>query len=292
MSSPTARTRVVGIIGDPVRHSLSPVIHNAAFRALDLDWVYVAFPVLGGKGAGAVAAMRTLGLSGLSVTMPHKATIVGELDRLGPVAARLGVVNTLSWAGPVQDGLLVGDSTDGPGFLASLVEDEGFEPSGRRALVLGAGGAARAVTLALAEAGVQSVTVVARVEAAAASSAALAGARGRAVSPTDLDALAQELSESQLIVNATPVGMTGTGVPYDLPVGLIGRDQHVSDLVYEPAVTPLMAAARAQGATSSNGLGMLIRQAGMQLEIWTGRRPPLDVMSAAAVGALAHIRPG
>ncbi len=93
-------------------------------------------------------------------------------------------------------------------------------------------------------------------------------------------------------MNATPVGMTGTSIPYDLAVGLLGKGHHVSDLVYEPAVTPLMAAARAQGATSSNGLGMLIRQAGMQLEIWTGRRPPLDVMSAAAVGALAHLRTG
>ena len=283
---------MVGIIGDPVGHSLSPVIHNAAFRALDLDWVYVAFPVRAGDGAQAVAAMRTLGLAGLSVTMPHKAAMVGQLDRLGPVAARLGVVNTLSWAGPVQGGVLVGDSTDGPGFLEALVEDEGFEPAGRDVLVLGAGGAARAVTLALADAGARSVAVVARTGAAAESCAALAGERGRAVSPTDVEAFARELSEAQLVVNATPVGMTGTAIPYDLAVGLLGKDHHVSDLVYEPAVTPLMAAARDRGATSSNGLGMLIRQAGMQLEIWTGRRPPLDVMSAAAVGALAHVRQG
>ncbi len=128
---------MVGIIGDPVGHSLSPVIHNAAFQALDLDWVYVAFPVRAGEGAQAATAMRTLGLSGLSVTMPHKAAMVGQLDRLGPVAARLGVVNTLSWAGPVQGGVLVGDSTDGPGFLEALVEDEGFEPAGRGVLVLG-----------------------------------------------------------------------------------------------------------------------------------------------------------
>jgi shikimate dehydrogenase len=279
---------VAGVIGDPVDRSLSPVLHNAAFRALGLDWIYVAFPVASGRGAEAVAAMRTLGLSGLSVTMPHKSTVGAALDRLGPVARRIGAVNTISWAGSDHNGPLVGDSTDGPGFLAALVEDEGFDPMGARCVVLGAGGAGRAVTAALADAGAESVDVIARSAAARATCAALAGERGRAVPPDDVEDLSAAVSGCRLLVNATPVGMAGNGIAYGMAVDLLGPGHHVVDLVYAPAVTPLMAGARERGATASNGLGMLIRQAGMQVEIWTGRPPPLDVMSAAAVAALAH----
>ncbi|MBO0732602.1 MAG: shikimate dehydrogenase, partial [Acidimicrobiaceae bacterium] len=137
------------MIGDPVHHSLSPVLHNAAFEALGLDWVYVAFPVPAGQAAVAVSAMRALGLGGLSVTMPHKQSVAAAVDRLSPAAQRLGVVNTVT---PVA-GELLGDNTDGPGFVDALRHDAGFDPSGRRAVVLGTGGAARAVTLALVERG-------------------------------------------------------------------------------------------------------------------------------------------
>jgi shikimate dehydrogenase len=143
----SAETRVAGVIGDPIGHSLSPVLHNAAFAALGLDWVYVAFPVAAGEGRAAVEAMRTLGISGLSVTMPHKGDVVAELDRLSPTAARLGVVNTISWAHSPSGGELLGHSTDGAGFLDALQWDDGFDPAGRNCLVLGAGGAARAVTM-------------------------------------------------------------------------------------------------------------------------------------------------
>jgi shikimate dehydrogenase len=232
--------------------------------------------------------MRALGISGLSVTMPHKSSVGAALDRLGPVAKRIGAVNTVSWAGSAHNGPLVGDSTDGPGFMAALVEDEGFDPVGARCVVLGAGGAGRAVTASLADAGALSVHVVARSAAARATCAALAGERGRAVAPEDVEGMSAALSRCQLLVNATPVGMAGEGIAYGTPVVLLGPGHHVVDLVYAPAVTPLMSAARERGATASNGLGMLIRQAGMQVEIWTGRPPPLDVMSAAAVAALAH----
>src|SRR5437870_2109117 len=131
-------THVAAVIGSPVRHSLSPVIHNAAFAALDLDWAYVAFEVEAGAGARAVDAMRVLGLRGLSVTMPHKADVAGAVDRLTRTAEALGAVNTVAW-GPRLT--LVGDNTDGPGFIDAVRVDEGFDPVGRRALVRGAAAA-------------------------------------------------------------------------------------------------------------------------------------------------------
>jgi shikimate dehydrogenase len=286
---------VAGIIGDPVDHSLSPVLHNAAFREMGLDWVYVAFHVSTGQGGDAVQAMRALGISGLSVTMPHKAAAASALaglgpdqGSLGPTARRLGVVNTVSWAGPAGSGPLLGDSTDGPGFIISMVEDEGFDPAGRRCVVLGAGGAARSVTLALADRGASSVAVAARNPPAASDCAALAGDRGRHLAASDGEALSAEVAGADLIVNATPVGMNGEAMPLGMDAGSLRPGQFVADLVYSPAVTPLISAARARGASASNGLGMLIRQAALQFETWTGRRAPLEVMSAAAVRELSH----
>jgi shikimate dehydrogenase len=253
-----------------------------------LDWVYVAFPVAAGDGRAAVEAMRILGLAGLSVTMPHKGDVVSALDKLGPVAARLGVVNTISWAHSPNRGELIGDSTDGPGFLDALRGDDGCDPSGRRCVVLGAGGAARAVTLALADAGASSVTVVGRRPVAAESCAQLAGSTGTVgLATADLDGL---ISASDLVVNTTPVGMSsGDGIPFDIDRTAFHAGQFVCDLIYSPATTPLLAAARVRGAGVANGLGMLIHQAARQVEIWTGRPAPLEAMSAAVVGALGRV---
>src|SRR5690606_16596671 len=168
----TGRTRVAAVIGSPVRHSLSPTIHNAAFAATGLDWVYVAFEVPEGRGGDAVAAVRTLGLAGLSVTMPHKAAVHDAVDERTPVAAALGAVNCVYWRGD----RLVGDNTDGAGFLDALRADEGVEVGGRRCVVVGAGGAGRAVAHALGGAGAAEVVVVNRSPGPAARAAELAGA--------------------------------------------------------------------------------------------------------------------
>ena len=286
---------MAGVIGDPVTHSLSPALHNAAFAALGLDWVYVAFPVAAGQGLAAVAAMRTLDLAGLSVTMPHKSDVVRGLDRLAPTAAQLGVVNTVSWASSASGALLEGDSTDGAGFLDALRGDDGFEPTGRRCVILGAGGAARAVTLALAEAGARSVAVVGRRQEAAAGCAGLAGAVGRALTPVfsgeDGSTLTEVVRDADLVVNATPTGMApGDGLPFALDPTVLRRGQFVADLIYAPATTPLLGAARSRGAATANGLGMLINQAARQVAIWTGRPAPVEAMSAAALGALSRRR--
>jgi len=268
------------VIGDPVEHSLSPVLHNAALVELGLDWAYVAFPVPAGRGQAAVAAMVDLGIRGLSVTMPHKVGAALACSRLTPVAERLGVANTVTNVG----GALVGDSTDGAGFIDSLA-DLGWVPEAKRCVVLGAGGAARAVVLALAEAGARRVQVVARDAERAAAAAALGGAVGMVGS---LEAVA----DADLVVNATPVGMVGVGGAgrRELPLGLepkrLGAGQFVVDLIYAPAVTPLLAVARSRGAETCNGLGMLIHQAARQVLAWTGSEAPVDAMSAAALREL------
>ena len=273
---PSARTAVAGVIGDPVDHSLSPVLHNAAFAALGVDWAYVAFPVPAGRGQEAVAAMADRGIRGLSVTMPHKAPAARACERLTPVAERLGVANTVTNI----DGVLVGDSTDGPGFIDSLAE-QGWSPAGKRCLVLGAGGAARAVVLALAEAGAARVDVVARRADQARAAAVLAGPAG------GLGA-AEGVEEADLIVNATPVGMTSDGLPFGIDAKRLGPGQLVADLIYVPAVTPLMAAARERGALPLNGVGMLIHQAARQFRAWTGQDAPVEAMSAAVLAELGR----
>lgn len=273
-------TRMAGVIGDPVRHSLSPLLHNTAFRALDLDWAFAAFPVRAGGGAAALEAMRALRLEGLNVTMPLKAEVADAVDRLAPSATALRSVNTVVWVGTE----LVGESTDGAGLLTALQADEGFDPAGRRCLVLGSGGAARAVVHALAGAGASSVVVAARRPAAGEAVASLAGAVGAA-------GTTEAAADADLVVDATPVGMAGhePGPPVD--PSRLGPGQLVVDLVYDPPWTPLLEAARGAGAATANGLGMLLHQAALSFRLWTGEDPPLEAMSAALVAELARRSP-
>jgi shikimate dehydrogenase len=285
--TPTGATHVAAVVGDPVRHSLSPAIHNAAFAALGLDWSYVAFTVPAGNGAAAAEAMRTLGLSGLSVTMPLKAEMAAAVDRVTAAAGALGAVNTVSWSGRE----LLGSNTDGAGFLDALRVDEGFDPAGCRAVVVGAGGAARAVVVALADAGAREVVVVNRSSERAEHAVALAPKSARI-------GVEDEIDGADVIVNATPIGMRGATVttldgqparvtmPFD-PVR-VGRGQIVVDLIYHPPVTELLDAVRQRGAVAVGGLGMLIHQAAHQLRLWTGEDPPLEVMSAAALRQLSR----
>ena len=276
MTGPGASTRLAAVIGSPVRHSLSPAMHNAAFGALGLDWVYLAFEVAVGAVPAAFAGARALGMGGLSVTIPHKAAALAEVDDLTPAARAVGAVNTVV-AG--DDRRLLGDNTDGAGFLASLA-DEGFDPAGRVCLVVGAGGAARAVVHALVGAGAAEVMVANRTPERAEEAVARTEGVAR-VASTD------EVVRADLVVNATPLGLAGSA-PAELPVNaaLLGRGQLVVDLVPNPAVTPLMRAAREAGCSVAGGLGMLVHQGALAFEQWTGRPAPVGVMRAAAVRAL------
>lgn len=276
----SARTTVAGVIGDPITHSLSPIIHNAGYAAAGLDWVYVALPTPEGSAPEAVRGMRALGIAGLSVTMPHKEAVIASLDRLTPDAELLGAVNCITLA----DGVLVGDSTDGAGFVAGLAHDFAFDPSGSDCLVLGAGGAARAVVLALARAGARSVQVVNRTASRAERAVALAGGVGRVVGP-------EAVGEVDLVVNATPVGMhDGDGLgeaalPCD-PARL-HEGQLVAELIYHPLETPLMRAAAERGCRTSNGVSMLVHQAAIAFETWTATPAPVPAMREAVRAALA-----
>lgn len=265
---PSARSAVVGVIGHPVRHSLSPLLHNAAFDAMGLDWVSVAFEVPAGQADTALRGARALGLAGLSVTTPHKDDAAGAVDECTPLAERLGSVNCVT----VSRGGLVGDSTDGAGFLAALARGSGFDPRRKRCLVIGAGGAARAVVLALSGAGAAEVAVLNRSPSAAATAATLAGDVGRVAQPADL-------ATAQLVVHATPVGLADEEALHPLvDTALFRPGQSVVDLVYHPARTALLAAAADAGASVANGLGMLVHQAALALEQWTGRPAPVEAM--------------
>jgi shikimate dehydrogenase len=277
---------VVGVIGSPIRQSLSPLLHNAAFGALGVNWVSLAFEVVPGQGqvAAALGGMRSLGVAGLSVTMPHKAEVEALVDTCTEVAARLGSVNCIINEG----GQLRGANTDGDGFLASLRRAAEFDPTGKRCLVVGAGGAARAVVYALAQAGAADVAVVNRTAPKAEDVAALAGSVGRAVPSAD----AAQIAQADLVVNATSVGMAGVGpgtasVADDWLVSpaLFHAGQVVTDLIYAPRVTPWLEAARDSGATTVGGLGMLVHQAAAQITLWTGLVAPVDVMWQAATQA-------
>jgi shikimate dehydrogenase len=265
----TGTTRLAGVIGHPVAHSLSPALHNAGFASLRLDWVYVAFDVPEGATAAALAAMRTFGLGGLSVTMPHKEAVAAAVDVLDPAAAALRSVNTVV---RLADGRLAGHSTDGDGFVAALVA-AGQPIDGGAFCVLGAGGAARSIVEALARNRAGSVVVVNRSAARAADAAALAGDVGRVGQPADVTA-------ADVVVNATSVGMGSRELP--VPLQRLRCGQVVVDIVYHPRRTALLEAADAIGATVVDGLGMLVHQAALQQALWTGRTPDIAAMAAAA----------
>jgi shikimate dehydrogenase len=263
-----------GVIGWPIRHSLSPAIFTAAFAATDLDWVYDAFEVPEGEAAGLVAKVRDE-LAGLSVTMPHKAAVIPALDDLTPTARELGAVNCIARDG----GRLVGHSTDGAGLVDSLRLDDGIELSGRRVVLLGAGGAGRAVARAVGAEGAE-VVVVNRSPEPAAKAARLAGPAARV-------GTAAEVAGADVVINATSLGMGDDGrLPFD--PAFLGAGQVVVDLVYHPAVTPLLAAAGAAGARAVGGLGMLVHQAAHAFRLWTGEEPPLSAMRAGAERGLAR----
>ena len=283
--------RLVGVIGSPIAHSLSPLLHNAAFAALGLGetWCSSAFEVAPGAAAEALAAMRQSDISGLSVTMPHKADVANLVDECTEVARQLDAVNCVA----STEGVLLGTNTDGEGFVASLARGAAFMPAGRRCVVIGAGGAARAVVLALAETGASRVEVLNRTPERAAAAAALAGSAGSVVA-LESRALAKAIEAADLVVNATPVGMAGSaaaaaaaegGTPWLVDPELLHTDQVAADLVYAPRPTRWLAAAAAAGARSVDGLGMLVHQAAAQLALWTGMAAPVEAMWQAAEAA-------
>jgi len=279
-------TKLAGIIGWPVEHSLSPAMHNAAFAELGLDWVYVPLPVFPDHLGDAIRGLLAMGFSGANVTVPHKQTVMQYLDDISHDAQVIGAVNTIH----IEGGQLYGDNTDAPGFLRSL-EDVGFEHFEGRAAVLGAGGSARAVAHALAQAGSKNVFLFSRRRQQAADlcsdlSRFHPRVKFSAHNLTEVDQIDDRID---LLVNATPVGMwpdTETSPwPQQLPVP---GHLTVCDLVYNPAESRFLAQAKAAGAQAINGLGMLVSQGALAFKTWTDIRPPIDTMKAACLRAMGR----
>ncbi|MSQ12236.1 MAG: shikimate dehydrogenase [Dehalococcoidia bacterium] len=279
----------LGIIGYPLRHTLSPVFQQAALEACGIEGRYEAWETPPQHLAQQVRELAEAGVLGFNVTVPHKEAVGALLDELTGRARELGAVNTVVNRG----GRLVGDNTDGEGFLRALKDDGGFEVKGAPVLVLGAGGAARAVVYSLAKEGAAFIVVANRTVGRA--EALVAGLKGHVArteaAPLTETALRRAFRAEPplLIVNCTPMGMAYGPAPDQSPLsaGLIPRGALVYDLVYRPAETRLLREARRAGARTLGGLPMLIYQGAAAFRIWTGREPPVAVMLAAARQALA-----
>ena len=277
MTSPTP-DRVAAVIGDPVRHSRSPAIHNAAFAATGIDWVFTAFEVPAGGGEAALEAMRVLQLAGLSVTMPLKAEVAKAADLCDDEVEVLGAANCIV---PVGDGRLRAANSDAAGFIAGLEADAGIGLDGVRVALLGAGGAARAVAWGLASAGAADVAVINRTPSKAEAAADIANAAGGAGQPGRAGSM-DDIAAADLVVNATSVGMGADADSMPCEPRLLRPGQVAVDLVYEPLETAWLAALRRQGVEAHNGLSMLAYQAAAAFELWTGVEAPVEVMRQAA----------
>jgi shikimate dehydrogenase len=265
---------VAAVIGWPISQSLSPVIHNAAFRHHGDNWSYVAYPIEPGDAGSAIAAMRGGGLQGLNVTMPHKDAVADLVDELDESAESIHAVNTVV---RMSDGRLRGYSTDGEGLLRAIRINANWDPAGKKVCVLGAGGAARSAIDAFTRAGVASIFVVNRTvekatQAIGESKVAVVGSQ-------------RNIDECDIVFNATSVGM-GTDESLVSPE-LLHEGQLVIDAVYHPLETRLLRDAKSRGATVLDGLWMLIHQACVAQALWLGREPDYQVMRNAAVRELA-----
>lgn len=273
-----ASTGLVALMGCPVEHSLSPLMQNAAFAAAGLDLVYLAFAVTPSGLPAALAGLKALGFRGANVTVPHKEAVIKYLDAVEPTAARIGAVNTIVNEG----GRLTGYNTDASGFLRSL-QEAGFDPAGKKAVILGAGGAARAVAFALAGAGCTGLTIANRtLERAGHLAAALAGLSVLVKAcALEEEELRPRVEEADLVVNATSAGMAPMEGAVPLPAAWLHAGQWVYDLVYNPLETRFLRDARQRGCRAISGLGMLLYQGAAAFTLWTGKPAPVEVMGEA-----------
>ncbi len=283
----SGKTTVCGIIGDPIEHTLSPAIHNAVYKAMGLDFVYVSFPVASAELGQAIGGMKALNIRGLNVTIPHKVAVIPFLDRLDVLADRIGAVNTI-----VNDnGALTGFNTDAMGFLKALVERD-IEPTGKKVLLLGAGGAARAISFILAEEGAH-LTILNRKQ-------ELSWAKDLAdrlvqnymikVSAGELtrENLREAIPSADILVNATSVGMSPNIGQSPVPADLLCSNLVVFDIIYNPFQTRLLREAKEAGAQTISGLEMLVWQGALAFEKFTGKQAPVELMRGAALKVMPH----
>jgi len=275
-------TKRLGIIGYPIGHSISPIFQQAALDALGIDATYEKWEVTPEGVGDFVNGLRAPDTWGINITLPHKQAVIPFLDEVDEWATAAGAVNTIV----NHDGRLTGHNTDGPGFLRALLVETGYDPKGTRALILGAGGAARGILLALARGGVDSLVIANRTLDRAETLAKLAvenSVKSDAI-PISGSALLEVAASADLIVNCTSVGMSHgpdeEGTP--LTAAQIPASAIVNDVVYTPLETPFLREAKAAGATALGGLHMLVYQGVLSFQMWTGQDAPADVMMAAA----------
>jgi shikimate dehydrogenase len=279
MSSVTGKTGVVGIIGYPIEHSLSPIMQNAAFAAALLDYMYVPFAVTPENLETAVTGLTSLGVCGFNVTIPHKTAIIPFLDRLDESAESAGAVNTVARSGAS----LIGYNTDGDGLVDALASELNYIPGSEQILVIGAGGAARGAIAALCRSGAEKILVCNRTLENACSIKLAMNSR---YPETEIDVVPlEQLSEmhlkvSSLLLNTTSLGMKGEKIG---TINLASLPVHakVYDMVYSKSVTPLVACALTSSLSAVNGIGMLVAQGERAFKIWTGQNPPKGVMRQA-----------
>jgi shikimate dehydrogenase len=276
------KTRVCAIIGDPVEHSLSPVMHNAAFKELGLNLVYVAFTVTSTELKTAVLGAKSLGLRGLNVTMPHKNAVMSHLDEVDSTAKSIGAVNTVL----NNQGKLIGYNTDGSGAMIALQEN-GVYPEEKKLVLLGAGGAAKAIAYQAAQ-DVEELVILNRTAEKAKKLAEALKSFGAKVKAGTLsfEVLKQELPTTDILVNATSVGMHPDVDISPVPSDLLHSDLSVMDIIYNPLETKFLKDAKSAGAKVVSGIEMLLYQGAVAFEIWTNCPAPIEVMREAALNEL------
>jgi shikimate dehydrogenase len=279
----SGKTVICGIIGDPIGHTVSPGMQNAAFRALNLDCVYVPFLVKREDLAQAFQGVRGLNILGLNVTIPHKVAAIRWLDELDSLAEQIGAVNTVV----KRDGLLKGYNTDAAGFLRAL-QAENIKPECKEVVILGAGGAARAISFIMADRGANLTILNRHLDAARGLADWLVKMYRREVKALDLSErnLSESLSRAEILINTTNVGMSPNIDDSLVPVGLLKPGQVVFDIIYNPVKTRLLSEAEAKGARIIGGLEMLVWQGAAAFEIWTGLKAPVGPMREAVIKAL------
>jgi shikimate dehydrogenase len=281
----SGKTQICALIGDPIEHTMSPAMHNAAFKKLGLDYLYIPFRVKSTELKEAVAGLRALNVRGFNVTIPHKVSVIPLLDSLDSLAAKIGAVNTV-----VNDGdHLKGYNTDAEGFLRAL-RGRGIEPQDKNVVILGAGGASRAISYILARHGAQLAILNRKLELDWAKDIArlIKKELGKEVKVGELvpRVLSLALEKAEILVNATSVGMSLAGGKSPVPAGLLHRRLVVFDIVYNPLVTKLLKEAKAAGAKVIDGVTMLAWQGALAFEKWTGQTAPVELMRREAIKLL------
>jgi len=281
----SGKIRICGIIGDPIEHTMSPVMHNTAFEKMGVDYLYVPFRVKKEELGKAIEGMRALNIRGLNVTIPHKVAIIPFLDKLDHLAERIGAVNTIV----NDDGVLTGYNTDATGFLQALLE-RGIEPAEKKMVILGAGGASRAISFTLAERGAHLVILNRLLELDWAEELAgqISHAFKKEVKALKLDEenLLTVLEGADVLINATSVGMYPNIDETPVTANLLSPDLVVFDIVYNPVKTRLLTEAEAAGAKTISGLDMFVWQGALAFEKWTGLKAPLELMREEVIKVL------